>query len=284
MPKKKYKKPKDVSNEPIQLSLFDLLLDNLPDSDSLSEPANCYEDAELSQPDSLLESSDASQSKEDNSRGESFSAIPERLFVPDRFESLENRAKHQLENFIVPVETALAHLDETYSDMRSAGRGAFWVFRGNSGSGKSTFLHTVNLFRPQVKTISIRAEQSVPDTLRELRNSDRSLNELRILVLEGREALTDFSEEELEKNLHAINSFIRSDYGRDTLIVWPCNSDPLEEKLIDLAARLGAESLLGVGDRSYRFQGSPQNQYSGSRTHEVQYIGELTHLNHPNLS
>lgn len=150
--------------------------------------------------------------------------------------------------------------------MQSARRGAFWIVRGTSGAGKSTFLHTVNLFRPEVKTYSIESEQPIPDVLRQDSNYFKEIlnkidQNLIIHVIENREALTDFSEKQLEKDLHSINKFIRSSYGENNLIVWPCNSDQLQEILVNLSKQIGADSLLGIGEPRYQFKGPPKTQY-----------------------
>lgn len=284
-------KRKRTSHNPDQSSLFDLSqYDSSPQPDIPSEATDGSEDVEPSQvdtslesshrfedvkplqPDSPLESPDGLENLAEYSRSQDRLL----LFVPDRFDVLERRAKHQheLKNIIVAVDDALASLDDTYSDIVAAGRGSFWVFRGSSGSGKSTFLHTVNLFRPEVETLSIQSDEPVPQTLTDLRKAEPLLKKLRIIVIEGREALTDFSVDQLEKDLHSINSFIRSNSGERTLVVWPCNADDLQERLITLAERIGADSLLGVGDPVYRFQGPPQDQYIEIATRTIETLNE----------
>jgi DNA (cytosine-5)-methyltransferase 1 len=300
MPKQKY-----FSKDPNQLSLFDGC-DNSQQSEPPSKSPDESEDIESPQPDSLTKSADEPKAVEQlqsatpsesqnssrdieppqpNSPSQSTSRPVDTeghskdrllLFVPDRFDVLERRAKHkhELKTIIVPVEDALAYLDNTYSDMVAAGRGAFWVFRGASGSGKSTFLHTVNLFRQGVESLSIQADEPVPEKLIDLRKSEPVLNKLRVLVVEGREALTDFSVEQLEKDLHSINSFIRSRFGERTLIVWPCNADDLQERLLTLAERIGADSLLGVGEPIYRFNGPPTDQYISIANRTIETLNE----------
>lgn len=197
------------------------------------------------------------------------------LSVPDRFESLEIQAKNKLHSIIKPVNYALEHLDDKYNEMRYAGRGAFLVLRGNSGSGKSTFLHTVKLFKLDVETLSIKETESIPDFLKSLPNINQKNNiKLWIIVIEEREALTDFSVEQLEKDLHSINRFIRSQFGNKTLIVWPCNTDDLEKLLINLAQRIGADSLLGIGQPSYKFNGVPKEQYADIAIQTIALLNE----------
>jgi DNA (cytosine-5)-methyltransferase 1 len=244
--------------------------DEAPSPNLVSESANTFEEDEAPSPNLVSESAN------DVEEYVSLSPIfPNRLFVPDRFDVLERRAKRELQSIIVPVDDALHRLDQTYSDMTAAGRGAFWVFRGESGSGKSTFLHTVYLFRPDVETISISVEQSISETLNNLKKSAPVLSKPRILVVEGREALTDFSEEQLEKDLHSINSFIRSASGERTLLVWQCNTDELQKMLISLAERIGGETLCGLGrEHTYQFTGPLRDKYFEIATRTIQTLNE----------
>jgi hypothetical protein len=180
------------------------------------------------------------------------------LFVPDRFEPLRARAEHQLSTIIEPVTNGLAVIDEIRDDMASAGRGAFLVLRGNSGTGKSTFLHTVNLFRNDAETVSISSASDVQTALHELKPASTGL---RIIVLEEREALKNVSKEQLEKDLHAINSFVRSPKGARALIVWPCNTDDLQAQLTSLAKSIGSKALLGIDERPHWFSGPSHTQF-----------------------
>lgn len=187
------------------------------------------------------------------------------LFVPDRFDILQRRAEDQLDTIVLPVEAGLNEIDNWRRSLKAAGRGGFLILRGDSGSGKSTFLHTLYLFRKDHRTYSIPRNKSISQTLSAI---PATSDELRILVVEGREALRDTSMEELEAALHDMNTFLRSHEGERTLIVWPCNADDLQESLIEVARRIGAEALLGVGEPFVRFQGPPKAQYMeiGQRT------------------
>lgn len=194
------------------------------------------------------------------------------LSLPDRFESLKDSPKQQIESIIIPVEDALFHIDETYSDIKASGRGAFWILRGQTGSGKSTFLNTVHLFREGVETSSILAEDSISESLSKFRA--RSDKHLSILVVEGREARKDVSNESLETDLHAINGFIRSKNGNHTLVVWQCNTDDLETRLITLAQEIGGSSLLGIDSPSYKFSGVPKDRYQEVANRTIAVLNE----------
>ncbi|HEY9848766.1 MAG TPA: hypothetical protein V6D28_04880 [Leptolyngbyaceae cyanobacterium] len=292
--------PKKHNPDPNQLSLFDLSLYNKLSTDkpspldSVSELSDNSENnkiLELNSVPELLNISNgadytelSSSSGSANKSADTEASPKERpkLFVPSRFDALERRAKHELKDIIVPVDDALARVKDTYSDIIAAGKGAFWVLRGSSGSGKSTFLHTLNLFLHEVEILSIQADESVPETLKFFKKSNlednSSLKKLRIIVIENREALTDFSVDQLEKDLHSINSFIRSHSGERSLIVWPCNADDLEQRLISLAERIGADSLLGIGEPSYRFKGPPKSQYLDIATRTIKTLNDKASL------
>lgn len=200
-----------------------------------------------------------------------------KVFVPDRFESLERRTekkKDDLKTIIVEVKDALSKLKNTYKDMQIAGRGAFWILRGDSGSGKSTFLHTASFFLPQVETISLQEHESISTFLRNLDIIESESLKMRIVVIENREALTDYSESELEKDLHSINRFIRSIKGEGNLLVWPCNCDDLERILINLSEKIGADALLGIEKSSYRFTGPLKTQYIRIATQTIETLNE----------
>lgn len=180
------------------------------------------------------------------------------ISLPDRYDMLVRKADKQLTQIIVPVDSALEHIEVLHSDMRASSRGAFLIIRGDSGTGKSTFIHTIGLFRDEVETITFSKDQDVGEALNSLEPTKKNL---RIVVFEGREALTDVSKELLEKSIHAINGFVRTPAGELTIVAWPANRDDLANLLSSLATEIGAEALVGLGDPVFRFQGPPKEQF-----------------------
>jgi hypothetical protein len=96
----------------------------------------------------------------------------------------------------------------------------------------------------------------------------------RIIVLEGREALGEVSRASLEESMRAINSFVRSDAGRDTLVVWPTNTDNLTAALAEIATSLGAEALFGIGQPFERFSGPPKSNFVSIAAKTVAALNE----------
>jgi hypothetical protein len=180
------------------------------------------------------------------------------LFVPDRFDTLQRRAVKRLNSIIVPVHEGINRIKDLHGDIRAAGRGGFLLLRGNSGSGKSTFLNTLGLFLEGVEVFSISRTDALGDSLRTLGVTGK---EIRVVIIEGRDALRDVPPEELEAAIHDINAFIRTANGERTLVVWPVNADDLETALISVCQRVGADSLLGSGSPSFKFEGPPKEQY-----------------------
>jgi hypothetical protein len=181
----------------------------------------------------------------------------ETLRVPDRFEGLREAGTGALQSIVVPVHAALTAIDARFVDMGAAGRGSLMILRGDSGSGKSTFLDTVGLFRKGVVTERIPASEDMTEALRVTEPTTSP----RVVVLEGREALGEISSAALEQGMHAINAFLRTDAGRDTLVVWPTNTDDLTARLVGLAEALGSEALFGVGAPVERFSGPAQSEF-----------------------
>lgn len=180
----------------------------------------------------------------------------EKLVIPDRFDRLRGVSDDALKTVILPVEESLAALDKRFRDIKSAQRGAMLIMRGAAGIGKSTFLETVRFFRHDVETVRIARTEDVDSALSALPEFDGP----RIAVIEGREALGQVSEREIESWMHSINAFVRTDAGSRTLVVWPVNKVELGELLHRLGVDIGDDALFGIDDAFHDFRGlAPEN-------------------------
>jgi hypothetical protein len=182
----------------------------------------------------------------------------EKLRVPDRFEALAAEDPGTLRSVVVAVDDSLAQVDTRFRDIKMADRGGLMILKGLSGAGKTTFANTIGLFRDGVTVLSIDGSQDLAEALQQLLASDGP----RIVVVSGREALGEVSYPAVEQFLHAINTFVRSAAGRETLVIWPVNTQGLAETLGNIADELGAEALLGVGDKIHTFTGPASDKFT----------------------
>lgn len=83
-----------------------------------------------------------------------------------------------------------------------------------------------------------------------------------------------FSDEELESWLHSINGFIRSERGEKCLIVWPCNSDQLQQRLVILALTIGGKSLLGQRGSAIKFTGPDKSSFAEIATRTIGVLNQ----------
>jgi len=179
--------------------------------------------------------------------------------VPIRFESVEKMLNgHDLKSLIVPVEEGLRKFDHLHDEMASSLCGAFLVLRGETGSGKTTLLQTLGLFRKGVQTVSVRRDEPIREGLQALGPGEGAM---RIVVIESREALGETSDVEIESAILAINAFVRSTAGERTVVVWPCNSEPIADKLAAASRQIGGEALLGVEEPVFRYSGPVRSEY-----------------------
>mgnify|MGYP001781416189 FL=1 len=145
----------------------------------------------------------------------------ERFLLPDRFEGLyETIGDRDVTKIIAPVDYGINTIKDVYEEIYSSGRGSFLILLGNSGSGKTTFLRTLDLFIENVEILTISNEMDIRSEINKLTESKY---ELRIVIIEGRESILDMSNTEVTAAIHMINSFIRSPKGKKSLVVWPCN-------------------------------------------------------------
>jgi hypothetical protein len=195
----------------------------------------------------------------------------EDLHLPDRFEALRGTGTDALRAFVYPVDPALEVIESRFSEIAAARRGGLTILHGTTGAGKSTFLNTVGLFCGGIITERVPRSVNVAEMLAAIGGSG---GEKRVLVLEGREALGTVSAQSIEETIHAVNVFVRSPEGSETLVVWPANTEELAAHLADCGRRVGADALFGVGDPVQRFNGPPRDQYAAIATRTVEALND----------
>lgn len=181
------------------------------------------------------------------------------FLLPDRYEGLETHMEPKdISKIITPVGDAIEKVQDFYEEMMSSGRGAFFILKGQSGCGKTTFLNTLPIFISDIEIVTIDNSKPLEVAFDTLNHQTSSF---RIIVIEGRESILDMKNTEVVSAIHKINTFIRSKIGVKTLIVWPCNNDDIVSQLVETSRVVGGTALLGVKETYFEFSGPPKNDY-----------------------
>lgn len=207
MPKKKQKSKE--ADEPVQLSLFD-------------QP----EYAEIQTPEFTRQTvkSREAQIRADADIYTDTPVIPTfpPLIFPYRWERLKAEAKKKqvlLKPLIRPVQDAIAEVEKSLQRIQETGMGKLLVICGVTGSGKTTFINSLELFiddigvhNMMIKTIDTR--ESVENALGVI---EKEKDQNSVIVLEGKEAPGSFISDEIDILLTTLNADFRSDSGYNTL-------------------------------------------------------------------
>lgn len=186
------------------------------------------------------------------------------LIFPQRWELLKAEAdkrKVPIKPLITPVQQALAEVERERRQIVETGMGRLFIVSGVSGSGKSTFLNSLDLFIDGVSihTITLRVIDSGEVVEDKLASLQREKSKLAVVVLEGKESPGALKSEEIDILLTTLNSDFRRDSGKKTLFVIPTTSQVVAQSISQRAADIG-----GMTTRSrpfYVFAGPHRNDY-----------------------
>lgn len=196
--------------------------------------------------------------------------MEDQFLLPDRFEGLSESANdNDIAKIIIPVKYGIDKILAVYEEISSSSRGAFLILKGESGSGKTTFLRTINMFIENVEILTISNDTDIIKFIGALKESDVNL---RIIIIEGRESILDMGHTEVTAAIHTINSFIRSLKGKKSLVVWPCNDENIVENLVETSRTVGGSSLLDLQDTYFTFLGPEKHQFLQIAKQTVQLL------------
>ncbi len=183
----------------------------------------------------------------------------EKLLLPDRYEGLEGKKdKYDITRIILPVREGLDKISELYEEMESSNRGTFLILKGKSGCGKTTFLRTLDIFIENIEIKTVFNNMDLVGVINALQSTNK---QMRVIIVEGRESLLESSSREINDSIHAINRFLRSENGKRTLIVWPCNDRDIIDVLVDTAENIGGTALLDLDETYFEFYGPNKRHY-----------------------
>jgi energy-coupling factor transporter ATP-binding protein EcfA2 len=155
--------------------------------------------------------------------------------------------------FVQPEEDVEA-IKRFLAAAESSSQGKILFLTAPSGTGKSTFVHSLEIFFSDRVGEVVRlppphelAVSEIPGFLAKLPVHSK----FTVVNFDGREA-PYFNEPEYQTFLGALNGLLRS--RRDLLVIWPVTDTTFSAKLIQLLERVGGKSAFGI---------APQIQLNG---------------------
>lgn len=181
--------------------------------------------------------------------------------LPTRYEPLTNAFGDRAKMTFVSASEDIDIAKRLVASAESARQGKLLFLSADSGSGKSTFVHSLEVFLSDKIQSVVRLPQphelgvvDIPRFLAELPPSKR----FTVVNFDGREA-PYFSEPEYQTFLGALNGVLRQ--RSDLLIIWPVTDETFAQKLVHLLRRVGGNSAFGI-QPLHKLTGLPKDKYS----------------------
>lgn len=174
-------------------------------------------------------------------------------------------------NVVRPIVTAQDQLVNYLQLMKTTREGALWVFYGESGSGKTTFLstleHQFNRDLDVLQVIVLKADELNLPTRAELRKelidriqSRTSVDLALVLILEDREDSID--DQELSSFVQTLKGILRNPkIGENVLVVFPVNNIKNGRRIIEAAQDVGIQQHEGARNTMFTFEGPEPQTY-----------------------
>jgi energy-coupling factor transporter ATP-binding protein EcfA2 len=180
--------------------------------------------------------------------------------LPARYEPLVGAFGDKARMTFVPPDADLGVFKRFMVAAESARQGKLMFVSGGSGAGKSTFVHSLEIFLPDEIDRVVRLPQPhelpVEDIPRYVAGLPAQAK-FTVVNFDGREA-PYFDEPQYQTFLGALNAILRT--RKDLLIVWPVTDLQFAEKLVGLLKKAGGRSVFGP-EEIHRLRGIPKEKY-----------------------
>lgn len=185
------------------------------------------------------------------------------LNLPGRFEKLETESREagsDLAGIIERVDSACAEIETVLREIKTGGIGRLQVLHGHSGSGKSTFLHGLQYFFQNIDIVKIPKATPLADVSDFIRGDSLHRKEHRLYIVHDRDNPTE-TDAQVRLAFENLRSLFRTQDGR-VLVVWPITDADKADNIANIAWEIGRDSLLGIRDRVYSFNGLARDHFT----------------------
>ncbi|MGB3312020.1 MAG: hypothetical protein WBG32_18395 [Nodosilinea sp.] len=210
----------------------------------------------------------SSVNEKSRSNREVINGIPP-LDLPTRWEILKPKVDNHdvsLNTIIQPVPGAISEVRNIAEYLRTTGGCQVLVIRGNTGSGKTTFLNTLNVYMTDVmlNIISIDIESIDESSFyAELEKIEVDSGSINVCILEGREKPESTTDRYIQILLSNINRYSRA-VRVPLLFVIPTIDEKVARNWCNHGAQIGdliPDSRMHEGSRWYTFPGVSKSKY-----------------------
>ncbi len=185
------------------------------------------------------------------------------ISLPTRYERLEAKAKEinaDLGRIVVKVDAAFEHVQHLFLAMQQTDISRFDVFYGESGSGKTTFLETLDLFFEDIRVHKISKTAAIHEAINHIEGLiETNGGQKSVIYIADRDNPTE-TDDQLLSFFESLRALFRK-IGPNALVVWPISLNDKARHLFTLAQSIGADSLIGSSTEPYEFTGPPVSQF-----------------------
>jgi len=181
--------------------------------------------------------------------------------LPTRYEPLVNTFGERAKMTFVQADKDLEAAKRFMASAESSGQGKILFLNADSGTGKSTFVHSLEIFLPDRVESVVRLPQphelavvDIPGYLARLPKTKR----FTVVNFDGREA-PYFNEPEYQTFLGALNGVLR--VRPDLLVMWPVTDVEFSRKLVMLLEKVGGKSAFGI-QPTYQLAGLQKDKFA----------------------
>jgi len=165
--------------------------------------------------------------------------------LPSRYEPLTLTFGDRARATFVAAEDDLGKMKRLIASSESSHQGKLWFLCGESGSGKSTFVHSAEIFIPdkiaKVVRLPLPHELAIEDITGFVASMPKGAKKT-VVNFDGREA-PSFEEPRYRTFLGSLNALLRS--REDLLIIWPVTDRVFAEKLVVIMKAIAGNSPFG---------------------------------------